>query len=261
MKITLAKTAGFCFGVNRAVQMVYDLLEKGESVFTLGPIIHNPQLVEELRQRGVRIVENPEEVSDGGILVIRSHGVAQSVLEDAEKRGIRIADATCPFVSKIHGIVSEKSRDGYTVIIAGDQPSVAALAGYVQVEVLDPGDTRRGVFDLEESRVVAIGQLYGIYEILLAADDELIQRGSAVRVGIPRDDPPRVLVVVRLAHGRVDDGGDLQRCLKGIGLVYIFPVDTFDCHFVDVVIVVVALVAVTGRQKQGCRTADGCNLV
>lgn len=120
MKITLAKTAGFCFGVNRAVQMVYDLLEKGESVFTLGPIIHNPQLVEELRQRGVRIVENPEEVSDGGILVIRSHGVAQSVLEDAEKRGIRIADATCPFVSKIHGIVSEKSRDGYTVIIAGD---------------------------------------------------------------------------------------------------------------------------------------------
>ena len=85
MKITLAKTAGFCFGVNRAVQSVYDLLEKGERVCTLGPIIHNPQLVEELKQRGVRIVESPEEVKEGETLVIRSHGVEESVTERAKE--------------------------------------------------------------------------------------------------------------------------------------------------------------------------------
>ena len=89
MKITLAKTAGFCFGVNRAVQSVYDLLDKGERVCTLGPIIHSPQLVEELKQRGVRIVESPEEVKDGETLVIRSHGVERSVTERAKELGVK----------------------------------------------------------------------------------------------------------------------------------------------------------------------------
>ena len=83
MKITLAKTAGFCFGVDRAVNMVYDLLEKGEKVCTLGPIIHNPQLVAELEEKGVRIVSSPQEVNAGETLVIRSHGVEKSVIDDA----------------------------------------------------------------------------------------------------------------------------------------------------------------------------------
>ncbi len=121
MKITLAETAGFCFGVDRAVNMVYELLGKGENVCTLGPIIHNPQLVEELSQKGVRIVESPDEVFEGETLVIRSHGVERAVLERALERGLKIADATCPFVAKIHKIVSEKSEAGYTVVIAGDK--------------------------------------------------------------------------------------------------------------------------------------------
>ncbi|MBR7132284.1 MAG: bifunctional 4-hydroxy-3-methylbut-2-enyl diphosphate reductase/30S ribosomal protein S1 [Clostridia bacterium] len=120
MKITLAKTAGFCFGVDRAVNMVYELLEKNERVCTLGPIIHNPQLVEELAQRGVRIVESPEQVTEGETLVIRSHGVARSVYERAEALGVKLADATCPFVAKIHRIVREKSLAGYITVIAGD---------------------------------------------------------------------------------------------------------------------------------------------
>jgi len=121
VKITLAETAGFCFGVNRAVNMVYNLLEKGEKVCTLGPIIHNPQLVNELAEKGVRIVESPKEVNKGETLVIRSHGVAKSVLQEAEDLNINVADATCPFVAKIHKIVSEKSQNGYTTIIAGDK--------------------------------------------------------------------------------------------------------------------------------------------
>lgn len=120
MNITLAKTAGFCFGVNRAVNMVYELLEKGEKVCTLGPIIHNPQLVEELAQKGVRIVEDPDEVASDETLVIRSHGVSAKVTEKAKKLGTKIADATCPFVTKIHNIVSEKSKNGYVTLIAGD---------------------------------------------------------------------------------------------------------------------------------------------
>ena len=117
MKITLAKTAGFCFGVDRAVNMVYDLLDEGKKVCTLGPIIHNPQLVEELGKKGVHIVASPQEAAQDETLVIRSHGVARDVYEDAENCGIEVADATCPFVAKIHKIVSAAKGP---VLIAGD---------------------------------------------------------------------------------------------------------------------------------------------
>ena len=120
MKITLAKTAGFCFGVDRAVNMVYDLLEKGEKVCTLGPIIHNPQLVAEVEQKGVRIVNSPKEVTECETLVIRSHGVEKSVIDEAQNLGVAVADATCPFVAKIHKIVSQSSSEGYVTLIAGD---------------------------------------------------------------------------------------------------------------------------------------------
>ena len=121
MKITKAETAGFCFGVNRAVNMVYDLLEEGKKVCTLGPIIHNPQLVAELEGRGVRIVSSPEEVKEGETLVIRSHGVEKSVYDKAYNLGVDVADATCPFVAKIHKIVAENSAKGAVTIIAGDK--------------------------------------------------------------------------------------------------------------------------------------------
>ena len=87
MSIEVAKTAGFCFGVNRAVQMVYDLIEAGESVCTLGPIIHNPQLVEELAEKGVEAIASPEEAA-GRKVVIRSHGVAQSVYDEIAALGL-----------------------------------------------------------------------------------------------------------------------------------------------------------------------------
>lgn len=131
-QIFLAQTAGFCFGVNHAVEMVYDLLNKGEKVCTLGPIIHNPQLVEELSNKGVRIVESPEEVLPDEVLVIRSHGVPRNVIEQAESLGVKIADATCPFVAKIHKIVSEAGKSGRTVLIAGDKnhKEVVGIVGH-----------------------------------------------------------------------------------------------------------------------------------
>ncbi|MBQ6848318.1 MAG: 4-hydroxy-3-methylbut-2-enyl diphosphate reductase, partial [Clostridia bacterium] len=121
MRIIKAETAGFCFGVNRAVNMVYQLLDEGKRVCTLGPIIHNPQLVDELKNRGVRIVESPKEANCDETLVIRSHGVERAVFEKAQSLGLSVADATCPFVAKIHKIVAENSSKGAVTIIAGDE--------------------------------------------------------------------------------------------------------------------------------------------
>ena len=121
MEITLAKTAGFCFGVNRAVQMVYDLVDSGKKVCTLGPIIHNSQMVQELSEKGVRVVSSPDEAKADETLVIRSHGVGKAVYDEAEKVEVKVCDATCPFVSKIHKIVAEQSSLGDVILIAGDE--------------------------------------------------------------------------------------------------------------------------------------------
>lgn len=119
-EIKLAENSGFCFGVNRAVGMVEELLNEGRSVCTYGPIIHNDQLVKELESRGARVVSSPEEVKDGEVLVLCSHGVEKAVTAEAERLGVEYRDATCPFVAKIHGIVDRAGRDGRTVLIAGD---------------------------------------------------------------------------------------------------------------------------------------------
>ena len=166
MNVTLAKTAGFCFGVNRAVNTVYDLLQKGERVCTLGPIIHNPQLVDELSQKGVRIVNSPDEAKSGETLVIRSHGVEKSVIDYCTQNGIKFVDATCTFVSKIHKIVYEKSRDGYLVIIAGDMnhQEVKGIVGhsvgdtFVVQDDLELEDLLRKNGNFAEKNIILVSQ-------------------------------------------------------------------------------------------------------
>ena len=137
MKIILAKSAGFCFGVNRAVTIVNNLLEEGKKVTTLGPIIHNPHMVAELAERGVEIADTPNELSSmDRTLVIRSHGVPQSVIDEIEQKGISYENATCPFVSKIHQIVKDNSREGKVILIAGDEnhPEVQGIVGHCEGE-------------------------------------------------------------------------------------------------------------------------------
>ncbi len=142
MKITLAKTAGFCFGVNRAVDIVEKLAESGEKVCTLGPIIHNAQLVKQLEDKGVRIINTPNEAASDEVLVIRSHGVTAAVEEDCEKFAKRVENATCPFVSKIHKIVNERSLAGDIILIAGDakHKEVEGIRGHVNGESYVFGD-------------------------------------------------------------------------------------------------------------------------
>lgn len=132
MKITLAKTAGFCFGVNRAVNMLFDLVSDGVNVCTLGPIIHNPQVVADLENKGVNIIDDITDASDCKKVVIRTHGVEQSILKYCENHSLDYIDATCPYVKKIHKIVQNNSTEDLPVLIAGDKnhPEVIGIKSY-----------------------------------------------------------------------------------------------------------------------------------
>lgn len=131
-KVTVANSAGFCFGVDRAVKMVYGELEKNTKVATLGPIIHNQDVVNDMQAKGARIISSVDELSDDETVVIRSHGVGRDVYDQIAAKGNRMLDATCPFVSRIHKIVAEKSAEGYFILIAGDasHPEVQGIVGH-----------------------------------------------------------------------------------------------------------------------------------
>ena len=134
MKVTLAKSAGFCFGVKRAVEMVYKEAETGKKVYTLGPIIHNEQVVQDLEQKGVRVIDTPEELSkaEDATVIFRSHGISADVYHQLEDKKVRIVDATCPFVSKIHRIVEKKYQEGSCIVIVGNanHPEVEGINGW-----------------------------------------------------------------------------------------------------------------------------------
>ncbi len=131
-KVTVADSAGFCFGVDRAVKMVYGELEKNTKVAPLGPIIHNEDVVNDMQAKGARIISSVDELSDDETVVIRSHGVGREVYDRIAAKGNRMLDATCPFVSRIHKIVAEKSAEGYFILIAGDasHPEVQGIVGH-----------------------------------------------------------------------------------------------------------------------------------
>lgn len=136
MEVKTAKTAGFCFGVKRAVTTVYNEIDKetGEKIYTYGPIIHNEQVVRDLEEKGVVVVNSLEEIKalQEGTVIIRSHGVDKQTYDMIERQGLKLIDATCPFVKKIHKIVMEKSRDGYAIIIIGNEnhPEVQGIKGW-----------------------------------------------------------------------------------------------------------------------------------
>ncbi|CDB89907.1 MAG: 4-hydroxy-3-methylbut-2-enyl diphosphate reductase [Christensenellales bacterium] len=133
-EVTTAKSAGFCFGVKRAVDMVYDEAKKGERVYTLGPIIHNQQVVEDLEKKGVKVIDSVNDINNGydATVIIRSHGVPEKVIKALREKNVNIVDATCPFVLKIHKIVKEASQNGKTIIIIGsdNHPEVEGIKGW-----------------------------------------------------------------------------------------------------------------------------------
>lgn len=141
MEITVAKSAGFCFGVQRAVDSVYKELEENSGkIYTFGPIIHNEQVVEDLNKKGIEVIDTVEQLKKikEGTVVIRSHGVAKEIYDILEQQKLKIVDATCPFVKKIHNIVLDESNNGKTIIIIGNDnhPEVEGIKGWVNGEVI-----------------------------------------------------------------------------------------------------------------------------
>ena len=134
MEVCVAKSAGFCFGVKRAVETVYNEIEKTDNIYTYGPIIHNEEVVADLERRGVRVIDENSDLDtlEPGTVIIRSHGVGKEIYDRIEQSGHTIVDATCPFVKKIHNIVRKMSEDGYQIIVIGNRnhPEVVGINGW-----------------------------------------------------------------------------------------------------------------------------------
>ncbi len=166
MKVIRAKSAGFCFGVKRAVETVYEQIDqvKDKQIYTYGPIIHNQEVVKDLEKHGVKVVNSEEELNQltDGLVIIRSHGVPKRICDNLKNKGISFVDATCPFVKRIHNIVAEECENGSYVIIIGDpkHPEVQGIRGW--------GDERVSIiqtmeeamqFNIDRNGVATLGKI------------------------------------------------------------------------------------------------------
>ena len=166
LRVTLAKSAGFCFGVERAVNLAYEMAEKGVDCSTLGPLIHNRDVTCDLEKKGIGILENPAEAKPGETVIIRAHGVSPETYDILRERGAEICDATCPFVKKIHSVVTAESGEDTAVLIAGDpeHPEVAGIKGYCKGEsyVFSGEEDLKNLLEntpsLCQKRIIAVSQ-------------------------------------------------------------------------------------------------------
>ena len=163
MKVIKAKSAGFCFGVKRAVDTVYEQVKENQNlpIYTYGPIIHNEEVVKDLEQKGVIVLRSEEELDtlEKGTVIIRSHGVAKDVYDRLESKKIQIVDATCPFVKKIHNIVQKHSEMGENIIIIGnpEHPEVQGIKGWAgdHVEVFQTKEEAEN-YSCEQGKKICI---------------------------------------------------------------------------------------------------------
>ena len=165
MEVRLAECAGFCFGVKRAVDTVYEQIKSGKTIYTYGPIVHNGEVVRELEEKGVMVLHNREELEAmqaPAAVIIRAHGVAKEIYEIMEKNGLECVDATCPFVKKIHRVVEKKSGEGCHVIVIGDptHPEVEGIVGWCSgpVTVLETPEDAEKFIPGEEEKLCIVSQ-------------------------------------------------------------------------------------------------------
>lgn len=166
--VVLAKSAGFCFGVKRAVNMVYEEIEKSEAntpIYTYGPIIHNDEVVKDFASKGVTLVKELSELANlpKGKIIVRSHGISRAEYEEMEQYGFTVVDATCPFVRKIHKIVDEHSKLGEYIIIIGNpnHPEVCGIRGWVngdEVSIIESKEEAEEFALSEEQKVCIVSQ-------------------------------------------------------------------------------------------------------
>ena len=183
MKVILAKQAGFCFGVKRATQLAFEAAGKDQKTYTLGPIIHSPQVVGKLETLGIRALDSLEEM-ESGTIIIRSHGVELKEITEAQKKNLTIVDATCPFVKKAQDHVKDLSEEGYGVVVVGDadHPEVQSIVSYgdEKVYVVASGEDVKKLPKMKKIGVVA--QTTQSFENLKNVVGECLLRGGEVRV-------------------------------------------------------------------------------
>ncbi len=209
-KVTVAKSAGFCFGVDRAVKMVYGELEKNTKAATLGPIIHNQDVVNDMQAKGARIIDSVDELEEGETVVIRSHGVGRAVYEQIKAKGNRMLDATCPFVSRIHKIAAEKTAEGYFILIAGDSshPEVQGIVGHCDENCLVFKDN----FELKDFFEKKYKNLQKKVAIVAQTTYNIVVWDECLKV-IPKDDPDIVIfdTICNATDARQSDAGELAQ--------------------------------------------------
>ena len=183
MEVILAEYLGFCYGVKRAIRLARDSAESGNAS-TLGPIIHNPQMVARLEEEGVGSVDSVDEVPDGGTVIIRSHGVGPEVYDKAEKRPIRLVDATCPHVKKAQKAAYRLAQDGYSVVIIGEKqhPEVKSILEWAggHAVVVETEEEAEGLSPFAKLGIVAQTTCSGAKFQSIAA--RLIAKSNDVRI-------------------------------------------------------------------------------
>ena len=183
MKVEVARHAGVCYGVERALKLADEAAGSQGTVHTLGPLIHNPQAVEALNARGVRVAKRLEEV-DSGTLIIRSHGVGPAVIAEAYAKGLDVIDATCPHVSKAHAAAEELSDAGYTVVIIGeaDHPEVEGIMAHAGGKAIVVSDASELPERLGSRRVGVVVQTTQPQALLSEVVAALVPRVTELRV-------------------------------------------------------------------------------
>ncbi len=184
MEIVVAKSAGFCFGVKRAINMAHECAgEVGGHIYTLGPLIHNPQAVQELEKSGISKVNSVEDIKNG-TAIIRSHGVTSQEMDIMKEKGIRVVDATCPFVKKTQEYVENLTKEGYSVVIVGDKehPEVKGILSYGGKDII----AAISVDDLKsmpgKKRIGIVAQTTQSIENLQAVVSHCLKKASEIKV-------------------------------------------------------------------------------
>lgn len=191
MEVKLAKSAGFCFGVKKAVDMVYKQVEQnpGTAIYTYGPIIHNQEVVKDLEEKGVKVIDKETQLRDleAGIVIIRSHGVGRNIYELLkEKNELIVIDATCPFVKKIHNIVNKESEEGKTIVIIGNEkhPEVAGIKGWgnSQTIVIENADEIAKLEQFKDENLCIVAQTTFSYNKFQDLVEKISEKGYDICV-------------------------------------------------------------------------------
>lgn len=184
MKIILAQSAGFCFGVKRATNMAFEAAEQYCQICSLGPIIHSPQLVKKLEEKGVEVIGRVEDIPEGAV-IIRSHGVTEQEFEGILDRKLPVVDATCPFVKKAQEYAAMLSREGYAVVLVGEEehPEVQGIVSYAREgEVFVVGDRRQAEMLPRKKRMGIVAQTTQSFENLRHIVEVCLEKSNELRI-------------------------------------------------------------------------------